>query len=375
MNYKIPLFDLNFGDEEKFAIIKTLESKWISMGENVSLAERKFSSMLSVTEAVAVSSCTAALHLALKVLNIQNGDEVIVPSLTFVATVNAVKYVSATPVFADITSLNNFSINPQDIEKKITKRTKAIIVMHYGGFSCDMDEIMKLSKRYNLYVIEDSAHAPLAEYKGRKLGTIGDIGCFSFFSNKNITCAEGGMIISNNSELTKKAKLLRAHGMTSLSYDRAKGHSTEYDVLELGYNYRLDDIRGSLLLTQLDKLNEDIIKRQELRELYIKGLNKLDGIIIPYKDSPYTSSNYIFPILLKNGNISKRNEFRQKLVNLGIQTSIHYPAVHKFSIYDNSKITLPKTEYVSDNEITLPLFPKLTEQQINEVISAIKQII
>ena len=374
MAYKIPLFDLNYGTAEEEAVLKVLRSKWISMGPQVQQLEEAFSANLSVKNSVAVSNCTAALHLALKVLGIGKGDEVIVPSLTFVATANVVRYVDATPVFADITSLKDYSIDPADIEKKITPQTKVIIVMHYGGFSCDMDAIRHLAKQHNLYIVEDAAHAPYAEYKGEKLGTIGDIGCFSFFSNKNITCAEGGMLVTNNDNFAEKAKLLRAHGMTTLSFDRAKGHSTRYDVLDSGYNYRLDDIRGALALSQLKKLKADIEKRKELRGIYLEKLGTLDEIILPYKNFKYESSNYIFPILLKDGNAQKRDFFREELKNRGIQTSIHYPAVHLFSVYKDFCVPLPKTEYVTANEITLPLYFSLKPQDINYIATEISKI-
>ena len=373
--YKIPLFDLNYGKEEEEAVLNTLRSKWISMGPNVSKLEEEFAKHLNIKHTIAVTNCTASLHLALKILGIKEGDEVIVPSLTFVATVNSVRYVNAIPVFADITSYENFSINPDDIEKKITTRTKAIIAMHYGGFACDMDKIMEIARQHNLFIIEDAAHAPDSKYKGMKLGTIGDIGCFSFFSNKNITCAEGGVLATNKDEYAKKAKLLRAHGMTSLSYDRAKGHATKYDVVELGYNYRMDDIRGALALTQFRKLKEDVEKREKLRQIYLKELENIEDIIIPYKNHPYKSTNYVFPIVLKNSNAEKRDRVRQKLAEAGIQTSVHYPAVHRFSIYEKYKVDLPLTDYVTDNEITLPMYNRLKFNEIMYICNKLKEFI
>ena len=373
--YKIPLFDLNYGKEEEEAVLKTLRTKWISMGPNVNKLEKEFAKHLNIKHAIAVTNCTAALHLALKILGIKKGDEVIVPSLTFVATVNAVRYVNATPVFADIRSYEDFSIDPDDIEKKITPKTKTIIAMHYGGFACDMDRIMELAKEHDLFVVEDAAHAPDSEFKGEKLGTIGDIGCFSFFSNKNITCAEGGMLTTNNEEYAEKAKLLRAHGMTSLSYERAKGHATKYDVVELGYNYRMDDIRGALALTQFRKLKEDVKKREKLRQIYLEGLKNIDDIIIPYKNHPYRSTNYVLPIVLKNSNAEKRDRIRQKLAEAGIQTSVHYPAVHRFSIYKDFYTELPKTDYVTDNEITFPMYYNLFEDEIQYISEQLNKIL
>ena len=300
MDYKILLFDLNFDQAEEDAVVETVRSKWISTGPKNAEFEKKFAEMLGVRHAVALSNCTVALHMALMLNDVKPGDEVICPSLTFVATVNAIRYVNAIPVFADVKSMKDLTIDPDDIEKKITPRTKAIMLMHYGGFACDMNRIMALAEKHNLWVIEDACHGPLSEYEGKKLGTIGSVGCFSFFSNKNISTGEGGMIITNEDAIYEKAKLLRSHGMTSLSFDRAKGHSTEYDVIELGYNYRMDDIRASIGIVQLAKLPGDLEIRAELRARYEKNLEGVEEIIIPFKGYKYFTSNYIFPIVLKN---------------------------------------------------------------------------
>jgi len=244
--------------------------------------------------------------------------------------------------------------------------------MHYGGFACDMDAIMTIAKDYNLKVIEDASHAPLSEYKGRKLGTIGDIGCFSFFSNKNISTGEGGMLVTNDKVIYERAKLLRSHGMTSLSYERAKVHSTNYDVIDLGYNYRMDDIRASIGLVQLNKLKEDLEKRALIRKWYIEELSQINEIIIPFKDYSEFSSNYIFPIILKNSTAETRDQIRHKLAQAGIQTSVHYPAVHRFSIYKDFYQELPKSDYVSENLITLPMYSKLNLILIKYIYNSIK---
>lgn len=375
MFYKIPLFNLNFDRAEEKAVIKTLRSKWISMGENVIVLEDKFAAHLNIKHAVAVTNCTAALHLALEALGVKEGDEVIVPSLTFVATVNAVRYTGATPVFADIVGPETINIDPKDIKAKITKKTKAIIVMHYGGFACDMDAINVIAKKNNIYVVEDAAHAPSSEYKGKFLGTLGDIGCFSFYSNKIITCAEGGMLVTNDTAYNLKARRMRSNGMDVLSYDRAKGHATGYDIVELGYNYRLDDIRAGILLAQMEKLKVDVKKRQGVRNHYLKKLSALKEITIPYLNYPYRSSNYIFPIVLNGAGGERRDKIRQKMGEAGIQTSVHYPCVHKFSIYRGFGADLPKTEYVADNLITLPLFPDLTYREIDYIAKMLKKFI
>lgn len=375
MEYKIPLFDLNFDEAEENAVLETLRSKWISTGPKTGEFEKKFASILNVNHAVALSNCTVALHLALKIAGVKENDEVICPSLTFVATVNAIRYVNAIPIFADVLSYKNLNIDPSEIQKKITKRTKAIVVMHYGGFACEMNEIMSIANKNNIKVIEDSCHGPLSEYKGKKLGTIGDIGCFSFFSNKNISTGEGGMLVTNNIEYGERAKILRSHGMTTMSYDRAKGHSTQYDVVELGFNYRMDDIRSSIGIVQLDKIKGDLEKRSEIRKEYIKQLKEVHGLIIPFNDYSEFTSNYIFPIVLADSDTTKRENIRNYLAKKGIQTSIHYPAVHHFAMYKDFYTELPITDYLADNLISLPMYSSLKVSEISYIVNSIKSIV
>jgi len=373
MDYKILLFNLNFDQAEEDAVVETVRSKWISTGPKNAEFEKKFADMLGAKHAVALSNCTVALHMALLLNDVGPGDEVICPSLTFVATVNAIRYVNAIPVFADVRSMEDLTMDPDDIERKITPRTKVIMLMHYGGFACDMKRIMTIAEKHNLKVIEDACHGPLSEYEGKKLGTFGSFGCFSFFSNKNISTGEGGMIITNDDSLHEKAKLIRSHGMTSLSFDRAKGHSTEYDVIELGYNYRMDDIRASIGIVQLDKLQKDLEIRAELRARYEKNLEGIDDITIPFKGYKYFSSNYIFPIVLNSSTVEKRDQVRGHLAAAGIQTSVHYPAVHRFSIYREFATFLPNTEYAADNLITLPMFSGLSVEQVDYICDSLKE--
>lgn len=372
--YEIPLFDLNFDEAEEKAVIDTLRSKWISMGPKCNELEQLFKTMLGAEYACAVTSCTAALHLACCALGIGEGDEVICPSLTFAATVNCIRYVGATPVFADIVGNDDLCIDANQLEALITKNTKAIIVMHFAGFPCNMDGIMEIAKKHGLFVIEDACHGPLSEYKGRKIGTIGDVGCFSFFSNKNISTGEGGMVVTNQQSIYEKVKLLRSHGMTTMSYQRALGHATNYDIVDLGYNYRMDDIRASIGIAQLGKLKKDLEKRNQIRMWYIQELEKLDFIDVPFRDNKNFVSNYIFPVVLNRATLEQRDLLRDQLQKEGIQTSVHYPAVHRFSVYEQYRRDLPKTEYVTDHEITLPMYAKLEKNQIEYICDTLNSL-
>lgn len=372
MAYKIPLFNLNFDEEESKAVVDVLNSKWISSGPKTIELEEKFANMLGVKYALAVSNCTAALHLAVIAAGVGPGDEVIVPSLTFVATVNCVKYAGGTPVFCDITSKDNLCIDPDQIEKLITPKTKAVIVMHYGGFACNLDKITDICDKYHLALIEDACHGPMSEYKGKKLGTFGLAGCFSFFSNKNISTGEGGVIVTNNKEVYEKIKLFRSHGMTTMSYERSTGHSTSYDVVGLGYNYRFNDILAGIGLVQLDKLMPDIIKRQHVRDMYVSILGNDDRIIIPFKDYDTFSSLYICPIVLRDGDEQYRDSLRKYMADRGVETSMHYPPAHKFSIYKDLPAELPITDFVANHEITIPMFGALTDNQIEYICKTIK---
>ncbi len=368
----LPLFKLDFDEKEEDALLEVLRSKWISTGPKTFEFEKEFSKKLDVPYTLAVSNCTAALHIALRVAGIGRGDEVIVPSLTFVATANAVKFVDATPVFCDIIGVTDLTINPDYLETLITEKTRAIIVMHYAGFACDMKRIMEIAKKHDIKVIEDASHAPMSEYSGKKLGTIGDIGCFSFFSNKNLSTAEGGMFVTQNAEYFEKAKAMRSHGMAVLSYQKAKGHVAEYDVTDLGYNYRMDDLRAALGCVQLKKIEMDIQNRNNVRNLYTKHLSGVNEIVVPFLDYNFYSSNYIFPIILMNSNKSIREQVRVKLRESGIETSVHYPPVHKFSLYYKDGSVLPHTEYVADNEITLPMYGSLDEEDVMHVVDSLK---
>lgn len=371
MGYRIPLFNLNFDEREAQAAYGTIKSGWISTGPKNAELEQMFVDMWNVKYAVSMSNCTDSLHVCCMVCGFGHGDEVICPSLTFAASCNCIRYVGATPVFADIVGLGHINIDPNDIEAKITPRTKGIVVVHMAGFPADMDAIMKIARKYNLKVIEDACHGPLSEYKGKKLGTIGDCASFSFFSNKNISTGEGGMFITNNEEMAQKARLIRSHGMSTMSYQRASGHATEYDITCLGYNFRMDDIRASIAIEQLKKLPADLEIRAAVRERYLENLAKVERVVIPFTNCNEFTSNYIFPIVIMDSTKEQRDALRRYIHACGIQTSIHYPAVHHFSTYKGLGAVLPQTDYVTENEVTLPMYASLTMEQVDEICEVV----
>lgn len=371
MAYKIPLFNLNFDEREAQAAYDTIKSGWISTGPKNAELEQMFIDMWSVKYAVSMSNCTDALHVCCMVCGFGPGDEVICPSLTFAASCNCIRYVGATPVFADIVGPDHINIDPKDIERKVTSKTKGIIVVHMAGFPAQMDEIMKIARKHNLKVIEDACHGPLSEYKGKKLGTIGDCAAFSFFSNKNISTGEGGMFITNSEELEKKARLIRSHGMSTMSYQRASGHATEYDITCLGYNYRMDDIRAAIAIEQLKKLPGDLEARVRVRKRYLDNLSEIDRVVVPFADCKEFTSNYIFPIVIKDSTKDQRNTLREYIHAQGIQTSVHYPAAHHFTTYKEHGAFLPQTDYCTDNEITLPMYATLTMEQVDFICEVV----
>ncbi len=375
MKWKYPLSDIDLGREEEREVLRVLRSKWLSTGPVTERFENAFSGYVGGGYATAVSNGTAALHLALASVGIGEGDEVILPSLTFVATANAVLYVGARPVFADIVSTNDLTISPEEIEKKITGKTKAVMVMHYGGYPCDMKAILGMAKRYGFYVIEDAAHAPGAEYRGKKCGVIGEIGCFSFFSNKNLVTGEGGMVVTRDKALAQRIRRMRSHGMETLSWDKYRGRLSSYDIGGLGYNYRTTEIQSALGLVQLKKLDRNNRKRKRLVEAYVKGLQEIEEISLPFSQLRGHPSYHLFTVLVAPH--IDRNKVMERLKRFGIQTSVHYPPVHLFSFYRKrfgfKKGMLPKTEEVSTREMTLPLHPGMNDGDVKWIAEKVRE--
>jgi dTDP-4-amino-4,6-dideoxygalactose transaminase len=281
-----------------------------------------------------------------------------------------VLYTGAEVRFADIIGPDDLTISPEAIEQAVTPRTKAIIVMHYGGYPCQMAAVMEIARNHNLAVIEDAAHAPGASLEGKALGTWGEIGCFSFFSNKNLSTGEGGMVVTNRDDLAEKIRLLRSHGMTSLTWDRHQGHAHSYDVVELGYNYRIDEIRAALGLTQLGKLDANNALRKSLTSRYWDALQGT-GIDLPFREAVGSPAYHIFPVLLPRS--ADRYKFIEGMKAAGVQTSIHYPPIHLFSYYTQRYpgVVLPKTEAAASRQVTLPLYPTMGQEAFQTVIAAV----
>lgn len=371
--WRIPLADIDLGTEEISAVKDVLQSRWLSMGRITQEFERAFSKYTGAKHALAVTNGTAALHMACIAIGLKAGDEVIVPSLTFVATANSICYTGAIPAFADIRSEKDLNISPEAIEDLVTEHTRAIMLVHYGGYTCDMPSIMELARKHNLKVIEDAAHATGAWLDNRHLGTWGDIGCFSFFSNKNMTTGEGGMLVTNDDKLYEKLRLLRSHGMTTLTWDRHKGHAWSYDVVEFGHNYRIDEIRAAIGISQLKKLDKNNARRRQLTQHYRDSLQNSPKLVVPFTSHPGISSAHIMPVLLPRD--SNRVGFMEQMKAQGIQTSIHYPPIHQFSAYrrltSSKPLPLPVTEDVATREVTLPLYPAMTDDSIDMVIQGV----
>jgi dTDP-4-amino-4,6-dideoxygalactose transaminase len=340
------------------------------MGSVTQAFEEAFTEHTGARHAIAVSNATVALHLACVVLGIGPGDEVIVPSLTFVATANAVLYTGANVRFADIVSLDDLTISPEAIASQINPRTKAIIAMHYGGYPCRLPEIMEIAAQHHLAVIEDAAHAPGGALQARSLGTWGDVGCFSFFSNKNLSTGEGGMVVTNRDDLAGRVRLLRSHGMTSLTWDRHRGHAYSYDVVDLGYNYRLDEIHSALGLVQLKKLAVNNARRRSVTQAYREAFEHT-GLGLPFTRGEGLPAYHLFPVVLPEG--MARTGFIDRMRGQGIQTSIHYPPVHQFEYYRSRYpgISLPITEQVGLREVTLPLYPAMDDLAVTQVVNAV----
>jgi dTDP-4-amino-4,6-dideoxygalactose transaminase len=370
--WKIPLADPVVDDELVEAAREAVSSGWWSMGPRVSTFEDAFAEFTGAKHAIAVANGTAALHLALLAVECRPGDEVILPSLNFVAAANAIRHTGAKPVFCDVLGDGDVNLDPEDVEALVTPATKAILALHYGGFACDMDAVGEIASRHGLRVVEDAAHAPGATYGGEACGTIGEIGCFSFFSNKNLPVGEGGMIVTNDDELAAALRLLRSHGMTTLTWDRHRGHAHSYDVVAQGFNYRLDEVRAAMGLVQLRRLPAENDARRAVSAKYRERLHGEDGLVMPFddEDAQHASSHHLAVVLLPQG--APRDDVRTALQEERIQTSVHYPPIHLFSLYaEDGGRRLPRTEDIARRLVTLPLYGQMDDSDIDAVVDGL----
>jgi dTDP-4-amino-4,6-dideoxygalactose transaminase len=368
--WQVPLADVRVTDEDIAAVVETYRSGWLSMGPKTEALEQRFADFVGARHAVAVNNGTAALHMACLAAAIGPGDEVVVPSLTFVATANAIAYTGATPVFADIVSLSEPWLSATAAEAAIGPRTKAIMTVAYGGHPGETIQLRDIAQRNGITLLEDAAHAVGSRVDGAHLGTLGAIGAFSFFSNKNLAVGEGGMVVTDDDELASRLRLFRSHGMTTLTWDRYRGHASGYDVVELGYNYRLDDPRAALALSRLGRLESENDQRRALAARYRTAFDGADQFTLTRPPSADTvSAEHLFTIVLNEG--VEREAFRAALAEQGIQTSLHYPPVHSFSVYRGRVATLPMTSSYAARAVTLPLFAHMTQEQVDLVVGAV----
>ena len=373
---KFPAYEPWISDEDKKIVKKTLTQSMLTLGPQLEKFENNFCKYSKAKYAVAVSNCTAALHLSLMALGIKKDDEVIIPDLTFVADANAILACNAKPVIVDINK-ENFFLSISNIKKNITKKTKAIIPVHIYGQVCNIEEILDVAKDNNLKVIEDCAHAVGTFHKSKHVGTLGNTGCFSFYPTKNITTAEGGMVITNSEKIAEKVRQLRNHGMTKSLKSR---YSSEYpwifDIKQQGYNYRLDEIRAALGITQLKRIKKINGLRKKASSYYNKNLQNIPGIILPDMVNDKTHSYHLYTIRVRKPYKLSRNQLFKKLKDNGIRTTVYWMPIHKYTAYRKfvkTSNTLNTTK-IYDEILALPLFPNISKKHQDAVIKVIKSV-
>ena len=376
---EIPFHKPYISEEEISEVVDTLRSGWITMGPKTLRFEEEFAKYISSKHAVAVNSGTAALHLAMKAIHLNPGDEVIIPTTTFTATGEVVCYINATPVIVDVDK-ETHNIDVTAIEKAITPKTKAIIPVHFAGQPCDMDEIMHLAKTYQLYVVEDAAHAIPAWYKGRRIGNIGDITCFSFYSTKPLATGEGGMVTTQDDDWAERVRILRLHGISKDAWKRySKGGSWYYEVIEPGFKYNMTDLQASLGIAQLRKVDWLWEKRKEIARKYTEAFSSTEGIIPPSVKPDRESAWHLYVIKLKLETLTiDRNAFIEKLRERGIETSVHFIPLHRHPYYRDAFGVVPgdfpNAEWIYERSISLPIYPGMTDEEVSYVIEQVSDL-
>jgi len=361
-------------------VVASMKSGWLGTGPKVAKFEEMFREYKGIKYAMALNSCTACLHLAMLCIGIKPGDEVIVPTMTFAATANAVIHSGGKPVLADCKK-DTMNIDPEDIERKITSKTRAIIPVHFAGRPCDMDAIMEIARRHNLKVVEDSAHAIEAEYKGKKTGTSGDIGCFSFYVTKNIITGEGGMAITNNEEYADKIKILGLHGMSKDAWKRFLDEGYKhYQVVYAGFKYNMMDIQAAIGIHQLPRVDRYWERREKIWHRYNEALKGLP-VFTPAPVPEYIRHSYhLYTLLLDIDRLRiTRDEFLEEMTKRNIGVGVHYIALHLHPYYQQTygykKGDFPNAEWISDRTVSIPLSAKLTDEDVNDIIEAVQDIL
>lgn len=370
----------DIGEEEIQVVLETLRSGWLTTGPKVKQFEENFAKYIGARHAIAVNSGTAALHLALDAVGVKEGDEVLVPTMTFAATAEVVLYLKAKPVLVDCQP-GIFNIDPKEIEKKITKKTKAIIPVHFAGEPCDMDRIGEIARQHNLKVIEDAAHALPAKFKGRMIGTIGDITAFSFYATKNITTGEGGMITTDNDDYAEKMRIMSLHGISKDAWKRytAEG-SWYYEIQYPGYKYNMTDIAAAMGIQQLRKCDRFWEIRRQYAALYHDGFSDLPEITTPVVQNNVQHAWHLYVIQLDLERLRiTRNEFIELLKKENIGTSVHFIPLHLHPYYRNTygfkPSDFPNATGAYERIISLPLYPRMTEDDVQSVIEAVRKIV
>lgn len=372
-DWRITLADVTVGEEERAAVDEVLRSGWLSMGPRTEEFERDLGAMLGTKHVLAVTNGTAALHLAAAATGLGPGDEVIVPALTFVASAAGIRHTGASVVLADSTSLDDFAIPASEIDRLVNERTRAVVILHYGGHPADVAALLEAAERHGLVVIEDAAHAIGATLGGRACGTFGDAGCFSFFPNKNMTTAEGGAVVFRDEEAAARARRLRSHAMTTLTWDRHRGHASSYDVLELGFNYRIDEIRAALGIVQLGKLSAMNALRAERAAWYAERLAATDRVALPTQGGRGESAWHIATLVTESEAL--RDRVREALREERVQTSLHYPSISGFTAYADHPAIVPVAEEIAARALTLPLHPQLSEADVEFVCGVVTRTV
>jgi len=369
---QIPFHKTNITETEISAVTEALRSGWLTMGPKTIEFENNFKDYIGVKNAISMNSATAALHLALKAINLQAGDEVIIPTTTFIATAEVITYFNAIPVLCDVEE-STHNIDTTKIESLITPKTKAIIPVHFAGQPCDMDEIMSIAQKHNLKVIEDAAHCLPTSYKKHNIGTIGDITCFSFYATKTLATGEGGMAVTENDDYAKKMKINRLHGISRDAWDRytAKGN-WYYEVVDNGNKYNTTDMNSALGLVQLAKVDLLGKKRAEIAEKYTKALAGLPNITLPVIKKDRTTSWHLYVVKVNN-----RNEMIEQLKTEGVGCSVHFIPVHKHPYYKEhfgyNDSDYPVANRLFEQSLSLPIYPDMTPEEVDFVIQAVKK--